>query len=244
MSLERIRIVLVATSLGGNIGGCARAMKNMGLRRLVLVAPQDFPSSDATARAAGAEDVLSGARVCASLEEAVADCQLVIGTSARDRRIPWPRLSPDEAARRAVAASSSQEVAIVFGRERTGLTNDELDRCQALVTIPTDPEFASLNLACAVQVVAYEIYRAARVSGASTDTADELGEPRASQAEVERFYRHLEQAMIETGFLDPRNPRLLMRRLTRLFNRVDLTVNEVNILRGILTAFQQSQKRV
>lgn len=244
MSLERIRIVLVATSLGGNVGGCARAMKNMGLRRLVLVAPQDFPSSDATARAAGAEDVLSGARVCASLEEAVADCQLVIGTSARDRRIPWPRLSPDEAARRAVGASSSQEVAVVFGRERTGLTNDELDRCQALVTIPTDPEFASLNLACAVQVVAYEIYRAARVSDASIDTADELGEPRASQGEVERFYRHLEQAMIETGFLDPRNPRLLMRRLMRLFNRVDMTVNEVNILRGILTSFQQSQKRV
>lgn len=244
MPLERIRVVLVATSLGGNIGGCARAMKNMGLRHLVLVAPRDFPGSDATARAAGAEDVLANARVCASLEEAIADCQLVIGTSARDRRISWPRLSPDEAARRAVSASTSQEVAIVFGRERTGLTNDELDRCQALVTIPTDPEFASLNLACAVQVVAYEIYRAALDSDTSPESADDLGEPRASQGDVERFYQHLEQAMIETGFLDPRNPRLLMRRIMRLFNRVDMTVNEVNILRGILTSFQQSQKRL
>lgn len=245
MSLERIRIVLVATSLGGNIGGCARAMKNMGLRHLVLVAPQDFPSSDATARAAGAEDVLANARVCTRLEEAIADCQWVVGTSARDRRISWPQLSPDEAARRAVSASStSQEVAIVFGRERTGLTNDELDRCQALVTIPTDPEFASLNLACAVQVMAYEIYRAELASSTAPTAVDDLGEPRASQGEIERFYQHLEQAMIETGFLDPQNPRLLMRRLMRLFNRVDLTVNEVNILRGILTSFQQLQKRL
>lgn len=245
MSLERIRIVLVATSLGGNIGGCARAMKNMGLRHLVLVAPQDFPSNDATARAAGAEDVLANAQVCTSLEEAIADCQWVVGTSARDRRISWPQLSLDEAARRAVSASStSQEVAIVFGRERTGLTNDELDRCQALVTIPTDPEFASLNLACAVQVVAYEIYRAELVSSAAPAAVADLDEPRASQGEVERFYQHLEQAMIETGFLDPQNPRLLMRRLMRLFNRVDLTVNEVNILRGILTSFQQLQKRL
>lgn len=243
MSLERIRIVLVAPSHGGNIGGCARAMKNMGLRHLVLVAPQDYPGDEARARAAGAEDVLDGARLCASLEEAIADCQLVIGTSARERRIPWPLLAPDEAARRAVVASTGQQVAIVFGRERIGLTNDELDRCQALVTIPTDPDFASLNLACAVQVVAYEIYRAQlAAAGAPERSGDPLGEPAAGQGDIERFYQHLEQVLIETGFLDPQNPRLLMRRLMRLFNRVDLTVNEVNILRGILTSVQERRK--
>jgi len=239
-SLDRIRIVLVAPSHGGNIGGSARAMKNMGLRQLALVKPQDFPGDEAIARAAGAEDVLVDARVCDTLEEAIADCQLVIGTSARDRRIPWPHLSPEEGARRLVAASQTQQVALLFGRERTGLTNDELDRCQALVTIPTNPGFASLNLACAVQVLAYEIHCAGLVMSQLPEAQSELlGEPAAAQADVDRFYQHLEQVLVETGFLDPQNPRLLMRRLMRLFNRVELTTNEVNILRGILTAVRQ-----
>lgn len=238
MSLNRIRIVLVATSHGGNIGGCARAMKNMGLARLYLVAPDEFPGTEASARAAGAEDVLERARVCASLDEAIADCQLVIGTSARGRRIAWPMLAPDEAARRVVTESAEREVAVLFGRERTGLTNDELDRCQVLVNIPTDPGFSSLNLACAVQVMAYEMWRAHGAGAALTAAkgTEMLGEPLATQEEVARFYAHLEQALTETGFLDPRNPRLLMRRLMRLFNRVELTTNEVNILRGILTS--------
>jgi len=243
MSLDRIRIVLVAPSHSGNIGGCARAMKNMGLSRLVLVTPDEFPSEEATARAAGAEDVLERARICASLDEAVADCQLVIGTSARGRRIPWPVLAPGEAAQRIVRTSAEREVAVLFGRERTGLTNDELDRCQALVNIPTDPAFASLNLACAVQVIAYEIWRTAESgvqTSASAETAVEaLGEPLATHDEVQRFYAHLEEVLVESGFLDPKNPRLLMRRLMRLFNRVELTNNEVNILRGILTAVTQ-----
>jgi len=248
MSLDRIRIVLVAPSHSGNIGGCARAMKNMGLSRLYLVAPDEFPSDQATARAVGAEDVLDHARICASLDEAVADCHLVVGTSARGRRIPWPVLAPDEAAQRIVQTAGEREVAVVFGRERTGLTNEELDRCQALVNIPTDPGFASLNLACAVQVVAYEIWRTAESqtqpkSGTVAATMDALGEPLATHDEVQRFYGHLEEVLVGTGFLDPNNPRLLMRRLMRLFNRVELTNNEVNILRGILTAVTQPRAK-
>lgn len=240
MLLDRIRIVLVAPSHSGNIGGCARAMKNMGLSRLYLVAPDEFPSAEATARAVGAEDVLDHARICTSLDEAVADCQLVIGTSARGRRIPWPVITPSDAAQRIVRTSAEREVAMVFGRERTGLTNEELDRCQALVNIPTDPRFASLNLACAVQVIAYEIWCTAEsevwAKVSAEKKTDALGEPLATHDEVQRFYGHLEDVLVESGFLDPKNPRLLMRRLMRLFNRVELTNNEVNILRGILTA--------
>lgn len=241
MLLNRIRIVLVQPSHGGNVGGCARAMKNMGLTRLVLVAPEDYPSPEATARAAGAEDVLERARICATLDEALADCQLAIATSARGRRIPWPVLAPDAAAQRIVTeADAGHEVAVVFGRERTGLTNDELDRCRLLVHISVDPDFSSLNLACAVQVIAYELRRASeRVGEAQTGAAAALGEPLATHEEVLRFYEHLERVLVETGFLDPANPRLLMRRITRLFNRVEMTTNEVNILRGILTSVNQ-----
>jgi len=234
--------VLVGTSHAGNIGACARAMKTMGLRRLVLVAPQQFPDPEATARAVGAEDVLSDAVVCASLDEAIADCQLVVGTSARDRRIPWPQLAPDEAAERLIRAGHDQRVAVLFGRERTGLSNDELDRCQLLVNIPTDPDFSSLNLAAAAQVLAYELRRAfLRGRPSPPAEAEPLGEPPATAADIQRFYAHLESVLTETGFLDPANPRLLMRRLMRLFNRVELTANEVNILRGVLTAVSQYQ---
>ena len=241
MPLNRIRIVLVQPSHGGNIGGCARAMKNMGLTRLLLVAPEDFPGEEASARAAGADDVLARAQVCATLDEAIADCHLVIGASARERRIAWPMLAPDEAARRVLAAVNGQEVAVLFGRERTGLTNDELDRCQALVNIPANPEFSSLNLACAVQVLAYEIRCAAEagVAAAPAGAAAMLGEPLATSAEIQRFYQHLDQVMVASGFLDPANPRLLTRRIRRLFNRIEMTSNEVNILRGILAAVTQ-----
>lgn len=239
MSLDRIRIVLVAPSHAGNIGGCARAMKNMGLQHLYLVTPDEFPSDEATARAAGAEDLLARARVCTSLDEAIGDCELVIGTSARHRRIPWPLLDPAETAQRLVAESETRQVAVLFGRERTGLTNDELDRCQLLVNIPADPAFSSLNLACAVQVIAYEIWRVSGQGMVPPPETDALGEPLATHEEVQRFYEHLERVLVETRFLDPDNPRLLMRRLNRLFNRVALTRNEVNILRGILTAVIQ-----
>lgn len=240
MSLKRIRLVLVQPTHGGNIGGCARAMKNMGLTRLTLVAPEEFPSAEASARAAGADDVLTQARVCATLDEAIADCHLVVGASARPRRIAWPMLDPHEASQKLVEAAADREVAVLFGRERTGLTNDELDRCQLLVNIPANPEFSSLNLACAVQVIAYELRRACAVgTAAPTAAAEMLGEPLATNTEIQQFYQHLERVMIETGFLDPRNPRLLMRRIMRLYNRVELTGNEVNILRGILTSVTQ-----
>ena len=243
MPLNRIRIVLVQPSHGGNIGGCARAMKNMGLTRLLLVAPEDFPGEAASARAAGADDVLAQARVCATLDEAIADCHLVVGASARERRIAWPMLAPDEAARR--VAASGQEIAVLFGRERTGLTNDELDRCQLLVHIPANPEFSSLNLACAVQVITYEIRRAVVTEAAAVpaDATEMLGEPLATSAELQRFYQHLDQVMVETGFLDPKNPRLLRRRIMRLFNRIEMTSNEVNILRGILSAAMQPEPK-
>ncbi len=245
MSLDRIRIVLVQPTHGGNIGGCARAMKNMGLRQLVLVAPEEFPSAQASARAAGADDVLAEARVCATLDEAISDCQRVVGSSARERRIAWPMLAPDQAASMLVEEAAQQQVAVLFGRERTGLTNDELDRCQALVNIPANPQFSSLNLACAVQVIAYELRRAseAGVRAPSADPNYLLGEELATHAEVQQFYKHLEQAMQETGFLDPDNPRLLMRRITRLYNRTQMTRNEVNILRGILTSFKEKTAR-
>jgi len=244
MNLDRIRIVLVQTSLGGNIGAAARAMKTMGLTRLYLVAPDEFPGPEATARAAGADDVLEHARVTGTLDEAIADCHLVVGTSARSRRIPWPLLMPDSAAQEMVRASDEKEVALVFGRERTGLTNDEINRCHLLVNIPSNPDFSSLNLASAVQVLSYEIRRAAESGAVSSPGGDPpLGEPCATQTEIQQFYVHLEQTLVETGFLNPANPRHLMRRLMRLYNRVALTVNEVNILRGILTSFSDTLRR-
>lgn len=245
MSLDRIRVVLVAPSHGGNIGGAARAMKNMGLSRLYLVTPGEFPDAEARARAAGAEDLLEHARVCATLDQAVGDCRMVIGTSARHRRIAWPLLDPPQAAARAVAQGELGDVAVVFGRERTGLTNDELERCQFLVNIPSNPEFSSLNLACAVQVIAYEIRRASDAASrqAAARVQADLGEPYATHAQVQQFYEHLEQVLVDTEFLDPKNPRLLMRRLMRLFNRIELTTNEVNILRGILTSVTQHRAK-
>ena len=158
MSLQSIRVVLVNTSHAGNIGGAARAMKNMGLSRLVLVDPEDFPSPNAVARASGATDILDSAEIVATLEEALVGCSLVLGTSARDRRIPWPLLDPRETGTVCLEqVERGGEVALVFGREYAGLTNEELQRCQYHVHIPSDPDFSSLNLAAAVQVLAYEV---------------------------------------------------------------------------------------
>lgn len=232
--LERARIVLVETTHPGNIGAAARAMKNMGLTRLSLVKPQRYPNADATARAAGADDVLASAVICASLDEALAGCSVVFGASARPRSISWPQLDPRQAAVRALAAVATGEVAFVFGREHSGLSNQELDRCNYLLTIPTNPEFASLNVAAAVQVISYELRMAGRDASPAAPS-----EPMASAEDRERFYRHLEQVLLDLEFLDPNNPKHLMRRLRRLFNRVELDCNEINILRGILTAVEQ-----
>ncbi|MDA8362748.1 MAG: RNA methyltransferase [Gammaproteobacteria bacterium] len=242
MALSNIRVVLVRPTHPGNVGAAARALKNMGLRQLVLVAPSGYPHAEARARAAGADDVLDAVRVFATLEQAIAGCRLVVGTSARVRSIAWPSLDPRAAAVQVIEESAQGEVALVFGAERTGLTNEQLDRCHYTVSIPADPEFSSLNLACAVQIMAYEIwYEASRAAANSSgDAAAGPDAQPASSEDLERFYAHLEEVLVQIRFLDPDNPRKLMRRLMRLFNRSRPDSNEMNILRGILTAVQQS----
>ncbi|MEH6366811.1 MAG: tRNA (cytosine(32)/uridine(32)-2'-O)-methyltransferase TrmJ [Pseudomonas marincola] len=240
--LDNIRVVLVNTSHPGNIGGAARAMKNMGLSRLVLVDPIDFPSGDAVARASGATDILDNAQIVGTLEEALVGCTLVLGTSARDRRIPWPLLDPRECGVTSCEqARQGGEVALVFGREYAGLTNEELQRCQFHVHIPSNPDFSSLNLAAAVQVLAYEV-RMAWLAAENQPTKVEKFESTSmlsSQAvtadELESFYSHLELALVEIGFLDPTKPRHLMSRLRRLYGRSGISKLEMNILRGVLT---------
>lgn len=233
-----IRIVLVRPTHPGNVGATARAMKNMAMRSLYLVEPERFPSPEATDRAAGADDVLDSVVICASLDEALKDCHLVIGTSARPRRIEWPTLDPAAGACRLVEGAQQGPVALLFGQERTGLLNSELDRCHFVVTIPADQAYSSLNLASAVQILAYEIYRA--VLAGRPGEAMEAREGRlASSEDMQRYYQHLAEVLQQIGFLDPDNPRYLMRRLMRLFNRAGMDDNEMNILRGILTAIQQ-----
>lgn len=236
MPLQNIRTVLVETSHPGNIGAAARALKNMGLEQLVLVRPALFPHAEATARASGADDLLARAQVVDNLDAALVGCALVMGTSARSRTLARPALDPRQCARRMIELSQYSEVALVFGRERSGLTNDELDRCHYQVHIPANPAYSSLNLAAAVQILAYEL----RVAGAADEkpqfpTGDTLP---ASADQMAHFYEHLQQVLIEIGFLNPDNPRQLMRRLRRLFNRAQPDQNEINILRGILTAVQ------
>jgi TrmH family RNA methyltransferase len=232
-----IRIVMVETTHPGNIGAAARAMKNMCLSQLVLVAPRDFPSAEADARASGADDILAGARVFDTLDQATAECRVVIGTSARLRSVAWPLLSPRETASLACGAAREAPVALVFGRESSGLSNEELDRCTHLVNIPTNPAFSSLNVAMAVQVLCYEVMAA--VATATPDgRVDTLGPKRASNAEMEGFFSHLAQALDDIGFTDERRSARLLRRLRRLFNRAEPDADEVNILRGILSAAQ------
>lgn len=244
MSLDSVRIVLSRPTHPGNIGAAARAMKNMGLRRLALVAPGAFPHAEATALAGAATDILEQACVYATLTDAIAGCHLVIGTSARERRIEWPALTPKECAERLLAGAAQGSVALVFGQERTGLTNDELDLCQYLVTIPTGQEYSSLNIASAVQILTYEIFQTSQAAaGTAAALPGTRDQPLATAGELQRLYDHFEQVMVQTGFLDPANPRLLMRRLARLFGRAELDRNELNILRGILTSIQQHIER-
>ena len=245
--LSNIRVVLVNTSHPGNIGGAARAMKNMGLSRLVLVEPRLFPHHEADARASGAGDILEHAQVVATLEEALVGCNLVLGTSARDRRIPWPLLDPRECGQKVVdEAAQGAEIALVFGREDSGLTNEELQRCHYHVHIPSDPEFSSLNLGAAVQVLSYEIRMSwlAAQGQPSKVEKDEVASTKsgelATMDELERFYEHLEQTLVAIEFLDPEKPRHLMARLRRLYGRSSVSRAEMNILRGILTETQKA----
>jgi TrmH family RNA methyltransferase len=234
---SNIRVVLLNTSHPGNIGATARAMKTMGLTKLSLVNPKRFPAAEATARASGADDLLLAARVCADIDEALGGCRLVIGASARTRRIPCPVIEPQEGACRLVAESELGEVAILFGCEQSGMSNEEIDRCQYLVQIPTNPEYGSLNLAAAVQIISYEILVE---HGRNCHTGPMSDHVPVTADEMERFYQHLEQTLVMLDFLDPENPRKLMRRLRRLYSRARPDSNEVNILRGMLTAAQHA----
>jgi len=235
-----VNIVLVGTSHPGNIGSAARAMKNMGLDRLRLVAPERFPATEATVMAAGADDVLGRARVFPDVASAVADCGLVVGTTARSRHLPWRVVEPRQAAREIAGASATGEVAVLFGAERTGLTNEDIERCQLLLTIPTGQAYGSLNVAMAVAIVAYEILLASR---GEEDAAAARGIPLASAIEMERFYEHLERVLEEIDFRDRTGEGHLMARIRRLFNRAVLDQNEMNILRGILTSVQGRRRR-
>lgn len=236
---SNIHIVMVGTTHPGNIGGVARAMKNMGLSRLSLVAPEaPFPHAKARARASGAVNVLENTQVFSTLEEAIAGCSLVIGASARMRTLPWPVVDPRECASRVVNIDKASEVAIVLGRENSGLTNEELELCQLLVTIPTNPDFSSLNIAAAAQVLCYEIRLAAALDKVPADAPDS---PLATSAEQEGMFKHFEEALTDIEFLKPDNPGQLMRRLRRLFTRTGLERLEVNILRGIMSAAQKAK---
>jgi len=243
---ENIKIVLVNTTHSGNIGAVARAMKNMGLQDLVLVEPKSFPGEEGLARAAGADDVLNAAIVVPSLSDAIAECELVFATSARERHIPWPIMDPREMAgivAQSKAVNEKKSIAVVFGREDRGLTNEELHLCQHHVCIPSVQEFSSLNIGAAVQVIAYEM-RMAFLQGKEEIVTPQWGAKwdaeLASQQELELLFEHFEQSMVETGFLDPQNPRQLMTRLRRLIMRALPDKIEVNILRGMLTSIKKS----
>ncbi len=237
MKLDDLQIVLVETSHPGNIGAVARAMKNMGLRRLALVNPRCAIDEVALSRASGALDVLDACRRFDDLPQALVASELVIGSSARPRSLEWPELTPRRMGQRLAQVADGARVSLVFGRERSGLTNDELQYCHATVKIPAAPEYSSLNLAMAVQLLAYEA-RLALVEETS-DSGGGKGEPLASAGELEGFFEHLEQVIVATGFLDPDNPRQMMKRLRRLFQRQAMTRNEVNILRGILSSVEK-----
>lgn len=236
---SQIRIILVETSHPGNIGAAARAMKNMGLTELHLVRPEQFPHSEATARASGADDVLFNAQVHERFEDAIADCGLVVGTSARQRHLPWDLVEPRECATRLTAAAKLGPVALVFGAERMGLTNAELASCNLLVTIPTHPDYSSLNVAMAVQLLTYEIWLQQR-PGAPPPAERDV--PLATSEEMTRLYTHIEQVLNEIDFHDRTGGGQLMARIRRLFNRAQVDQNEMNILRGILTAVQSKRR--
>ncbi len=241
-----VRIVLVNTTHPGNIGGVARAMKNMGFAELHLVAPKKFPHVSADARASGATDLLEQVVVHETLEEAIADCQLVVGTSARGRHIPWPVVDPRELAAVVGPMAKEKKVAIVFGREDRGLTNDELHLCHYHVHIPSNPDFSSLNLAAAVQVITYELRMASLYAQENKAHRPQWGTnwdiELADNGDLERLFAHMEEVLIDIEFLDPENPRQLMPRLRRLYLRALPDKVEVNVLRGILTATQKQIK--
>lgn len=242
--LQHIRIILVETSHTGNMGSVARAMKTMGLHHLWLVNPLLQPDSQSIALAAGASDILASAQIVDSLDNALSGCSLVIGTSARSRTLPWPMLDPRQCGVKSVEAARQQgDVALVFGRERVGLTNEELQKCHYHVAIPTNPEYRSLNLAMAVQIIAYEIRMA---SLALAEAPAQTQEPEAAAypltEDLERFYQHLEQVLLQTGFIRANHPGQVMNKLRRLYTRARPESQELNILRGMLASIEKRRE--
>jgi TrmH family RNA methyltransferase len=236
LKVENIRIVMVGTTHPGNIGAAARAMHNMTFSRLVLVDPQCPVGEIAYARASGANSLLDDRETYPDLESAIAGCHCTIAASARRRSLDWPELDPGQMSAKLLDLGDDGEAAIVFGREHSGLTNEELQLCNFMVTIPTNPAFSSLNVAAAIQVLCYEVYR---------QTAEPRENPRiepqdmpASSGEMEGYFEHLQQVLESSGFLDPQQPGLIMQRLRRLYLRSEMTRNEINILRGVLSAVQ------
>jgi len=243
---DHINVVLIATTHSGNIGAAARAMKTMGLSRLTLVNPKTFPSEEATARASGAQDILENARVVTSLDQALFDSEVVFGASARLRNLSCPCIPPREYAEKIIHEHTGRNIALLFGRESSGLTNEELDRCHYLVNIQTTEDFYSLNIAAAVQVLSYELRSSFLYAqqhnikdSNKLDITTESDEALASGKSMQHFYQSLESLMVEVEYLDPKNPRFLMRRLHNIFNRIRLTQSEINILLGILAAIKK-----
>lgn len=238
--LENIRIVLVGTTHSGNIGSASRAMKVMGLKRMILVAPACKVDGQAIALAAGASDIANNARIVDTLEEAVADCGLVIGTSARSRALEWPMLNSRESGIKAISEAHQYPVAIVFGRERTGLSNEELQKCHFHVSIPANPDYTSLNLAMAVQLLCYEI-RMAWLDSLTLEKEPETA-PYPLSEDLENFYVHLDEVLNKTQFINKAHPGAVLKKLRRLFNRARPENQELNILRGVLTSVEKSIK--
>lgn len=237
--LDQIRIILVGTTHTGNIGSVARAMKTMGLSQLCLVAPKELPDGQAYALSAGASDILANAKVFDTLAEAITDCPLVVGSSARSRTLSWPMLEPRECGVKAVQEAASHPVALVFGRESSGLSNEELQLCNYHVCIPANPEYSSLNLAMAVQIVTYEV----RMAWLQTTLQPQAGSDDAvaypTNEQMSSFYQHLEATLNDTGFIIKQHPGVVMTKLKRLFTRARPEEAEYNILRGILTSVQR-----
>lgn len=237
MKLENISIVMVGTTHPGNVGAAARAMNNMCISQLVMVSPKCPIGEIAFARASGAHAILDQMHIVDTLEEAIQDCKLVIGSTARSRALAWPELSPPGMSQKVWSLDDETKVAIVFGREHSGLTNEELQLCNYMVSIPTNPDFSSLNVASAIQVMCYEIYKT--LDEGKVVESPTPDEPTATSFDLEGYFQHLEKVLLKTGYLNLDNPGQLLQRLRRLYQRADLSKNEINILRGILSSVEK-----
>jgi tRNA (cytidine32/uridine32-2'-O)-methyltransferase len=241
MKLQNIKIVMVGTTHPGNIGAAARAMANMCFNQLTLVDPQCPVGEVAYARASGAHAILDNRETCKNLAQAIADCNCVIAASARRRSLSWPELSPSELTDRLIDMNDTARTALVFGREHSGLNNDEIQLCNYMVRIPTNPDFSSLNVASAIQVLCYQIFqRQATVPPVVKPT--ETQDMPVPSSELEGYFEHLQNVLQMSGYLDPQQPGLIMQRLRRLYLRSEVTRNEINILRGMLTAIEKKQQ--